>query len=181
MRRPQIGVIGSTSDLNYEKNVEEIAERVGELIAEKGGTLFFGAEKHHDSLSTAACRGAKKKGGLTIGITHSMDKEVWGKDMDVVVATGSGKGGGREFVLILCCDAVIAIGGGSGTLTEMAVAYQAGIPVIAINGTGGWSNRLAGQHLDERKRLIIETAETPEEAVEFAFKKANETNGNGSH
>ncbi len=177
MRKPQIGVIGSTSDLNYAKDVEKMAERVGELIAQKGGTLFFGAEKHHDSLSTAACRGAKKKGGLTIGVTYSKSKDVWEDDTDVIVATGSGKGGGREFVLVLCCDAVIAIGGGSGTLTEMAVAYQAGIPVIAIKGTGGWSDRLAGQSMDERNRFIIEAAETPEEAVEFAIRKA----GNGSH
>ena len=66
MRKLQIGVMGSAADLNYEKKLEEIAERVGELISENNCILLFGAEKDYDSLSTAACRGAKKKNGLIL-------------------------------------------------------------------------------------------------------------------
>ena len=63
------------------------------------------------------------------------------------------------------CDAIITIGGGGGTLTEIAIAYQAGIPIIALDRTGGWSDRLSGEYIDERKRMIVMTAKQPEEAA----------------
>ena len=59
MRKFQIGVMGSAADLKYAKEVETAAYEVGRHVAEMGGILFFGAEKDSDSLSTAACRGAK--------------------------------------------------------------------------------------------------------------------------
>ena len=74
MRKLQIGVMGSAADTKYSKQVEKIAERLGELIAESGATLVFGAEKDTDSLSTAAWRGAKGKGGLTVGVTYGEHK-----------------------------------------------------------------------------------------------------------
>ena len=59
-RKFQIGVMGSAADLKYSKEVERAAYEVGRLIVEEDGILFFGAEKDSDSLSTAACRGAKE-------------------------------------------------------------------------------------------------------------------------
>lgn len=79
MRKFQIGVMGSAADLSYSKQIEEIAEAIGRLIAEKDGILVFGAEKDVDSLSTAACRGAKQAGGLTVGITYGKGKDIWEK------------------------------------------------------------------------------------------------------
>ena len=79
--------------------------------------------------------------------------------------TGSERGDGREFVLVNSCDAIIIISGGSGTLTEAAIAYQMDIPVVALTGTGGWADKLAGEYIDARKRLKVEAAVTPEEAV----------------
>ncbi len=171
-KRLQIGVMGSAADLNYGKELEQIAERIGELVAENKCILVFGAEKDYDSLSTAACRGAKRKGGLTIGVTYGKDKNIFQKDADVIIVTGLERGGGREFVLTLSCDVVIALGGGSGTLTELAIAYQADIPMIVIEGTGGWSDKLANQYFDDRKRRQVMSARTPEEAVKLALKLA---------
>ena len=125
MSRLQIGVMGSAADLQYEREFEVAAEKIGQLIAERNGILFFGAEKDSDSLSTAACRGAKRAGGLTVGITYGKGKEIWQKDADIIIPRGLERGGGREFVLVLGCDAIISISGGSSTLTEFAVAYQA--------------------------------------------------------
>ncbi len=168
----QIGVMGSAADLKYAKEVEQAAERLGELIAQKGGILFFGAEKDSDSLSTAACRGAKKANGLTVGVTYGKGKNIWEKEYaDVIIPSGLERGGGRELVLVLACDAVIAISGGSGTLTELAIAYQADIPMVALKGFGGWSDQLAGNYFDGRKRRQVIMANTPEEAVKFAFKE----------
>ena len=172
-RRLQIGVMGSAADLKYSKEVEDIAERLGELIAEAGATLVFGAEKDSDSLSTAACRGAKRKGGLTVGVTYGKHKNIWKKGMaDFIVASGLERGGGREMVLVLSCDAIIAISGGSGTLTELAIAYQADIPMIAMQGAGGWSEKLADTFIDSRKRRKTFAAKTPQDAVKIALKEA---------
>jgi len=170
MKKPQIGVMGSMADLEYSSEVEKIAERIGELVAEKDGILFFGAEKDSDSLSTAACRGAMKKNGVTVGVTYGKGKDIWQKGVDIVIPSGLARGGGREFVLALSCDALIAISGGSGTLNEIAVAYQADIPIITLNGYGGWADELAGKYLDARNRRRILSAKTPEEAVDLAFK-----------
>lgn len=166
----QIGVMGSCVDLKYSKKIEKLAEDVGFWVAKKKATLIFGAEKDSDSLSTAACRGAKKAGGLTIGITYGKGLKVVEKNADVVIASGLERGGGRELVLVLSCDAIIAISGGSGTLTEIAIAYQANIPIVVLKGTGGWSNKLANQFLDNRKRIRIEMANSPKDAVELALK-----------
>lgn len=169
LRNMQIGVVGSCADLKYTRRVENLAEEVGYWIAKKNATLIFGAEKDVDSLSAAACRGAKGANGLTVGITYGKGLKVREKNADIIIATGLERGGGREFPLVLSCDAIIAISGGSGTLTEIAIAYQANIPIIVLKETGGWSEKLAGEFLDERKRVKAEIANTPKEAVEKAI------------
>jgi hypothetical protein len=171
-RKLQIGVIGSSADLNYGEEIEAIAQSVGEEIAKLGAVLVFGAEKDYDSLSSAACRGAKGAGGVTVGVTYNKGKDVFEKDVDIIISTGLDRGGGRELVLCLSCDAMIAIGGGSGTLTEMAIAYQANIPVIVLKGTGGWADKLADTFLDERKRVCFVAAGDAKEAVDIAIKAA---------
>lgn len=168
-KKVQIGVMGSAADLKYAKNLEELAEQLGYFIAKNNGVLIFGAEKDYDSLSTAACRGAKKAGGLTVGVTYGKGMDVYEKNADVIIASGLERGGGREMALVFSCDAIIALNGGSGTLTEIAVAYQANIPIVVIKNTGGWSEKLAGEFLDARNRVRVEIADTPEEAVKLAL------------
>ncbi len=173
MRKLQIGVMGSAADTKYSKAVERTAERIGELLAEAGAVTVFGAEKDSDSLSTAACRGAKRKGGLAVGVTYGKHKDVWERNMaDFIVASGLERGGGRETTLVLSCDAIIAISGGSGTLTELAIAYQADIPMVAMKGTDGWSEKLADTYIDTRRRRKIIGADTPDEAVKIAIREA---------
>ncbi|MBI5793955.1 LOG family protein [Candidatus Uhrbacteria bacterium] len=175
-RKLQIGVMGSAADLNYGEEVSQLAERVGELLAERGAIVVYGAEKDYDSLSTAAARGAKRKGGTTVGVTYGKGKYVWDKEgnTDVIIVTGLERGGGREFVLVNSCDAIIAISGGSGTLTELAIAYQSDIPMVALTGVGGWSQKLAGEFIDARERRRVLAASTPEEAVELAITEATQ-------
>ena len=167
MRSLQIGVIGSAADLNYSKEIERIAEEVGEEIARRGYILFYGAEKDVDSLSTAASRGAKKYNGLTVGVTYGTGKKIVEQDTDIVIPTGLGKGGGREYVLAICCDAIIGISGGSGTLNEFLVAYQNDIPIIGIRGTGGTTEMFIEKPFDNRRRPMC-GASSPKEAVDLA-------------
>ncbi len=166
-RRYQIGIMGSTADLKYSKKFEKIAEEVGKFIAESGNIAVFGAEKDFDSLSTAAARGAKKAGGITVGVTYNKGKDIWdkGNNTDVIICSGLERGGGREFVLVNSCDGIIAISGGSGTMTEMLMAYQLNIPIVVIKGAGGWSDKMANKYFDNRKRLKAIPAKNAKEAV----------------
>ncbi len=168
----QIGVMGSAADLNYSKRLEELAFAIGREIAKSGNITVYGAEKDYDSLSTAASRGAKSAGGLTVGVTYGKDKDIWDKERntDVIIVSGNERGGGREFVLVNSCDALIIVSGGSGTLTEAAIAYQMNIPIIALLGSGGWADKLADTYLDGRQRVKVRAVKTPAEAVALAIK-----------
>lgn len=166
MKTFQIGVIGSMADLSYGIVLENLATSIGMVIANAGYILVFGAEKDADSLSTVAARAARECMGITVGITYDKGLEIFSPDAaSVVIATGMQRGGGRELVQALSCDGLIAIGGGSGTLNELTVAYQANIPAVVMGNSGGWSTKLAGDYLDARKRYRYESAETAEEAL----------------
>ena len=165
--------MGSDADLAYGADIEKLAFEVGKCIAESGNTTVYGAEKDLDSLSTAASRGAKSAGGLTVGVTYQRGMNIWDKEgnTDVIIVSGSERGGGREMVLVNSCNVIIVIAGGSGTLSEIAIAYQMNIPIVALTGTGGWADKLAGEYLDGRKRLKVIPAKSPEEAVSLAIQQ----------
>ena len=80
----------------------------------------------------------------------------------VVISCGFERGGGREFSLTLSCDEIIAISGGSGTLTEMTLTY--------LSGFGGWADKLADTYWEDRRLILFPKATIPEEAVELAIK-----------
>lgn len=175
MKKLQIGIMGSAADLNYSKEAEKFAKDLGRLIAESGNILVYGAEKEYSSLSTNAAQEADKYGGITVGITYGKDNNVYGDFRPtVLIPCGLEIGGGREFTLILSCDVIIAISGGSGTLTEMAIAYQANIPIITVDKFGGWAEKLSNKYIDDRKRLKCLSAKTPESALKKALKVIEE-------
>lgn len=170
MKKIQIGIMGSAADLNYSNAAKEFAREVGRLIAESGNILVYGAEKEYSSLSTNSAISANENGGMTVGVTGGKTKKIYGDfEPTVLIPCGLDIGGGREFTLVLSCDVIIAISGGSGTLTEIAIAYQANIPIITVDIFGGWAKQLSGKFIDARKRLICENAKTPEEAVKKAI------------
>ncbi len=177
MKKIQVGVMGSAEDLNYNKEAMNFAKKLGGLIAEKKYILVYGAEKEYDSLSTIAARSADKCGGITVGVTAGKEKKIYGDfKPTVLVATGLGIGGGREFSLVLSCDVIIAISGGSGTLTEMAIAYQANIPIITVENFGGYAKKLSNKYFDKRKRLKCVGVKTPEEAINAVVKIVEKRN-----
>lgn len=177
MKQYQIGIMGSAADLNYSKETENFAKELGKLIANSNNILVYGAEKEYTSLSTEAAKEASKYNGITVGITGGKGKNVYGEFRPtVLIPCGLEIGGGREFTLIQTCDVIIAISGGSGTLTEMAIAYQANIPIVTIDQFGGWSKKLSNTYIDKRKRLKCESASTPEEAFNKALELAKKYN-----
>ena len=173
MKQLQIGIMGSAADLNYSTEAENFAKELGRLIAESNNILVYGAEKEYSSLSTNAAIEASKYNGITVGITGSKSKKIWGDfKPTVLIPCGLEIGGGREFTLVLSCDVIIAIGGGSGTLTEMSIAYQAGIPIITVDKFDGWAKKLTNKFIDDRNRLKCIKASTPKQALTKAIQEA---------
>lgn len=171
-RKLQIGVMGSTASGKYSKKAAEMAKQLGALIGKSRNYLVFGAEKDQKSLSTLAALACKKAGGQTVAITYRKSKKIWApKAADIIIPCGLERGGGREFILVLICDAIITLSGGGGTLNEIAVAYQLCIPIICLKNSGGWSEKLANSYLDNRKRELIFGVETPGKAVRLAIKE----------
>jgi hypothetical protein len=123
--RPVIAVIGGR---NAGEDLLDIAEEVGRLIGEKGFIMLCGGL---GGVMEAAARGVKDVGGLTVGILPQDDKGYANPYVDIPVATGLGIG--RNIIIARTADALIAIGGEYGTLSEIAFALQLGKPVIGIN------------------------------------------------
>ncbi|MEE3342726.1 MAG: hypothetical protein VZS44_01390 [Bacilli bacterium] len=170
MKKIQIGIMGSAADLKYSKEAIKFAKELGKLIAKSGNILVYGAEKEYTSLSTEAAKSASKNNGITVGITSGKNKKIYGSYRPtILINSGLEIGGGREFNLVLSCDIIIAISGGSGTLTEIAIAYQAEIPIIVVDKYGGWANKLSNKYLDDRKRLKCIKVSTPQEALSKAI------------
>lgn len=107
-----------------------LAREVGRLVAEEGATLVCGGLS---GVMEAASRGAREAGGTTIGILPGHDRAAANPYLDHVVTTGMGHA--RNLAVVSSGDAVIAIGGGYGTLSEIGLAATLGRPVVVL---GGW-------------------------------------------
>jgi len=120
-----ISVIGASSCSPEEA---KLAQSVGELLAQQGAIVVCGGL---GGVMEAACRGAKSKGGLTIGILPGQDSSMANPWVDIPVVTGIGEA--RNVAVVKSAQAVIAISGGYGTLSEIAYALKSGISVIGLN------------------------------------------------
>jgi uncharacterized protein (TIGR00725 family) len=119
----QIGVIGA-GDCSPEEY--HAAEEVGRIIAKGGGFLCCGGLS---GVMEAACKGAKEAGGLTIGIIPGTGGE--NRYLDVVIRTGLSHA--RNVVLVQSVDALVAVGGAYGTLSEIAIAMKIGKKVFGLS------------------------------------------------
>jgi uncharacterized protein (TIGR00725 family) len=150
-RRPLIAVIGGSDCTPQEA---EWAAAVGRLVAERGAVLLCGGL---GGVMEAAARGAKRAGGLTVGILPGNDPGEASAEIDVALATGMGEM--RNALIVRAAAAVIAIGGGWGTLSEIALARRIATPVI-------------GLHDSFNPAVDIPRVERPEEAVGWALEQA---------
>jgi uncharacterized protein (TIGR00725 family) len=119
----QIGVIGR-GDCSPEEY--RAAEEVGRTIAAEDGVLLCGGLS---GVMEAACKGAKEAGGLTVGIIPGTGGE--NRYLDVVIRTGLSHA--RNVVLVQSADALVAVGGAYGTLSEIAVAMKTGKKVFGLS------------------------------------------------
>lgn len=120
-----IGVIGESvfSDVAH----ESLAEEVGRRVAESGAALICGGLT---GVMEAACRGARRAGGRTIGILPGTERAEANPFVEVAVVTGMGQT--RNAIIVLTADVLIAIGGGYGTLSEIGLALRHGKPVVGL-------------------------------------------------
>ncbi len=124
-RKKIIAVIGGR---NADKDLLLKAEEVGRLIAGQKAVLVCGGL---GGVMEHACKGAKAAGGMTVGILPQDEKGHENQYVDVPIATGLGVG--RNVIIARTADALIAVGGEYGTLSEIAFALQLGKPVVGIN------------------------------------------------
>ena len=165
MKKPQILIIGNNEN-GCTPELEKIAYDTGSVVAKSNSILITGGL---GGVMKAASKGAKKSGGLTVGIIPQNDKSEANEFCDIVIPSGIGLM--RDFLNALSADGVIAIGGGSGTLSEICAAYMYSKPIVVLKNSGGTSTKFADQYLDHRKNVKIIGVETPKEAVELIFKE----------
>jgi uncharacterized protein (TIGR00725 family) len=106
----------------------ERAEAVGAEVAIAGATLVCGGL---GGVMAAACRGAAAHGGMTVALLPGEDRQAANEWVQIAIPTGLGEV--RNVLLVRAAHAVIAIGGGWGTLSEMALAVRAGVPVLGLD------------------------------------------------
>jgi uncharacterized protein (TIGR00725 family) len=136
-----------------------LAEEVGGELARRGAVVLTGGL---GGAMEAACRGAKAEGGMTVGILPSEDRADANDWVDVAVPTGLGEG--RNALLVRAADAVIAVAGEFGTLSEIALALRLGRPVVGLDT---WELMRGGRPVE-----AIVVAATPAQAAEQAVELA---------
>lgn len=164
MAKLQVAVFGGSTETN--KKILDLARETGKLIAEKGASLFCG---NLTGVLEAALAGAKEAGGTTVVVAPYDNKKVNLKYVDVYIAS-SLNWFAREPSLVNSLDGAIVVGGGVGTLTEMAYAWWQEIPLVILK-TGELSDQYIGKWFDKRKQHKIVGAKTPKEAVELLWKE----------
>ncbi len=138
-----------------------MAYEVGAEIARSGCILLTGGL---GGVMEAASRGAYENGGITVSILPQKNTSEANPYSVVKIATGLSHM--RNMVNVWSADGVIVVGGGAGTLIEVAAAYLEKKAIVSLAGSGGVADEYAGKYLDERRMVLIHKASTPKEAVE---------------
>jgi uncharacterized protein (TIGR00725 family) len=146
---PYVAVVGPNDAT--QKELDE-AEAIGAGLARAGAVLVCGGL---GGVMHAAARGCEGAGGVAVGILPGDDRDPGSPHLTVAISTGMGET--RNAVIVRTSDAVIAISGEFGTLSEVAFALKLGKPVV---GLGTWELSKRGRPVE-----AIHRVETPEEAV----------------
>jgi uncharacterized protein (TIGR00725 family) len=163
-----IAVCGSgDGSIGGHEKVLSWAEDLGERIALKGCVLITGGR---GGVMEAACKGAKKKGGTTIGILPG-GKSQANSFVDIPLPTMMGER--RNMLVVSIADCIIALSGRWGTLNEITFAVLQGKPVVFLKGGGGFVDRLLNAGLQEDIEGLYSVSNSPKDAVEQAIRFAS--------
>ena len=144
----QVAVVGSE---RCDDRLYRIAYDVGRLLAGRGCIVVNGGL---GGVMEASSAGAKLKGGLTVGVIPSDRKEDANQYTDVVIVTDMGHA--RNVIIAQSCDAMIAVGGGYGTISEMAIALKLGKRVVAIEPEVVLPNLIIAENAEEAVEKALE-------------------------
>lgn len=154
--RPYVAVVGGGA---CDGATAEVAEEVGRLLGKAGAVLVSGGL---GGVMEAACRGARSEAGTTVGLLPGPDRSEANAHVEVAIPTGLGEA--RNLLVVRAADALIAVGGEFGTLSEIAFALKLGKPVVGLDS---WELSRRG----ERVPAIVR-ASTAAEAVALALQLA---------
>ncbi len=159
-----------SSNLAGAAEVESLCEEIGYAIANLSCRIVCGGL---GGVMEAVCRGARSaegyEAGDTVGLLPSDKSADANPYVDIVIPTGLGLM--RNMLVAQTGDACIGVRGGSGTLSEIAFAWQLGKPVAVMSDSGGWSEKLAGTPLDERRQgYKIASLSSVDDAVKWLEK-----------
>ncbi len=149
----RIGVVG---ERDAPDDLLAAAEEIGREVARRGGTVICGGM---GGVMEAAARGSRAKVGTVVGILPGPTAEGGNAYVTIPIVTGMGEG--RNIIVARTAEAIIAVGGAYGTLSEIAYALKLGVPVI---GFRTWELRRMGLDADPIRR-----AATAQEAVDAAW------------
>jgi len=152
-----IAVIGGSQPSSKEAN---LAEAVGRELAKQGAILICGGL---GGTMEAACKGASSEGGVTVGILPGNNRQEANPYVQIPIVTGMGYA--RNIAVVKSAQAVIAIGGNYGTLSEISHALQSGIPVIGLKT---WSLSKNGRQ-DNSIIVVNSPAEAVNKALDLAI------------
>ena len=159
-RRKVVAVIGhgrATGDH------EVLAEGVGRALVECGFRVLTGGLGGVMLGASRGARGASNyREGDVVGILPGDDKTLANRYVDIVIPSGMGLA--RNVLVVQAADGVIAVGGEAGTLSELALAWQLGRPIVALR-VAGYSGEFAGRGIDARQRPAVLAADNAEQAV----------------
>ena len=156
-RSPLVAVCGASEASETEAHD---AEEVGRLLAGHGAIVVCGGM---GGVMAAVARGAASAGGVSIGLLPGGDVSAAAPDVTIALATGMGEM--RNALIARCCAAMVAIGGGYGTLSEVGFALRLGRPVVALHS---WEVRRPGAR---RADPAIARADTAAAAVDWVMSK----------
>ena len=162
--RPYVAVVGGSA---AEERVEAAAEAVGRGLARRGAVVVCGGL---GGVMEAACRGARAEGGTTLGILPGVDRADANPFVDVAVPTGMGEA--RNVLVVRAADALVAVAGEFGTLSEIAFALRLAKPVV---GLWTWELARAREAVDAIVRV-----HDPDQAAERAVALARDRSDIGS-
>lgn len=141
-------------------------QHLGHCLVNKGFGIVCGGLQ---GFMEAVCKGAKQAEetffGATVGIVPGETPEEANPYCDIVIPTGMGYA--RNVMVVRAGQAVIAVGGGAGTVSEIAYAWQFHKPICAVKGLGGWSDTFAGMRLDSRQDRPIAIAKSVEDVLSW--------------
>jgi len=160
-----VSVVGSAGRLDTE--VEALCRALGAALMDAGFRLVTGG---CGGVMRAVSAGARESAtwceGRIVGIVPSYRRSEANEFCDLVIPSGMQHA--RNVLVVATADVVIAVDGGAGTLSEIALAWQLGRPIVAL-GEAGWAGRLAGEVLDSRGSEPVASAATVDEAIRLCL------------